>query len=170
MPRTRPALGLMGAALLAAVSLGLPPARPGPGPRTTAARSRDAAEKDAGKRRAEKAKPKLSLTSDPAVGFTPVTTVVTGHLTGVDPRDPNFCHAAVTWIRIDPGQTEDDGIRVREDPACLHGPEEASVETSFTRTFYLTRPGSYLVRLIVEGRDGTRITSGFTKVQVLRVQ
>jgi hypothetical protein len=168
MLRLRPATRVLGAVLVAAASLGPAPAGSAPDPGRAAVRAR-AAEKDKEKRE-EKARPKLSLTSDPAVGFTPVTSVVTGHLTGVDLRDPNFCHAAVTWIRIDPGQTEDAGTRVREDPACLHGPEEASVETSFTRTFHLTRPGSYLVRLIVEGRDGTRITSGFAKIQVLRVQ
>lgn len=157
-----------------------PPPRPAPGPPGLLARDPvlpEAAEDDrrgSGKPEKKKGpgkdKPKLVLSADPAVGFTPVTTILTGHLTGVDMRDPNFCHAAVTWVRIDPGQTEDSGFRIREDPACLHAPEEVSVETSFTRTFFLSRPGAYLVRLIVEGRDGTRVHSGFAKIQVLRVQ
>jgi hypothetical protein len=126
--------------------------------------------KKRGEDKEEKEKPRLRLVADPYVGFTPVTAILTGHLTGVDRRDPNFCHPAVTWIRIDPGQTEDDGLRIREDPACTHPGDEISVEVSYSKTFVLTRPGSYLVRLIVEGKHGTRVQSGFTKVQVLRVQ
>jgi hypothetical protein len=115
-------------------------------------------------------KPRLRLVADPAVGFTPVTAIFTGQLTGVGPRDPNFCHAAVTWIRIDPGQSEEAAFQIREDPACLHAPEEARAVTSFTKTFVLYRPGSYLVKLVVEGRDGTRVQSAYSKVEVLRVQ
>src|SRR6266850_6963605 len=63
-----------------------------------------------------KDKPRLSLIADPAFGFTPVTVTLTGHLTGVDLHDRNFCHAAVTWVRIDPGQTERDNFRVRRTP------------------------------------------------------
>jgi len=115
-------------------------------------------------------KPKLALIADPAFGFTPVTVFLTGSLSGVDPHDRNFCHAAVTWIRIDPGQAERDAFRTREDPACVHPDEEISVSTSFSKTFVLYRPGSYLIRLEVEGKDGTRVTSSYTKVEVLRVQ
>ena len=170
---------MAGVTAVAMVPLG-PPPRPAPGPaclravspdlpQTVTADRRESGKKDK-KKDPGKEKPKLVLAADPAVGFTPVTTILTGHLTGVDLRDPNFCHAAVTWVRIDPGQTEDSGFRIREDPACLHAPEEVSVETSFTRTFFLSRPGAYLVRLIVEGKDGTRVHSGFAKIQVLRVQ
>lgn len=115
-------------------------------------------------------KPKLVLTADPAFGFTPVTVFITGALSGIDLHDRNFCHAAVTWVRIDPGQSERDGFRTREDPACVHPDEEISVSTSFTKTFVLYRPGSYLIRLEVEGKDGSRVVSGYTKVEVLRVQ
>ncbi|MBI1951322.1 MAG: hypothetical protein HYS34_08170 [Acidobacteria bacterium] len=115
-------------------------------------------------------KPKLVLTADPAFGFTPVTVVLTGSLTGIGPLDRNFCHAAVSWVRIDPGQTERDAFRTREDPACVHPEEEISVITSFTRTLVLYRPGSYLIRLEVEGKDGTRVVSPFTRVEVLRIQ
>lgn len=117
-----------------------------------------------------KEKPRLSLVVDRAVGFSPVTVLFTGHLTGVDPRDPNFCHAAVTWVRIDPGQSEEEGYRVREDPACLHPKEEISVPTSFTKGFTMTVPGSYLIRLIVEAKDGTRVESAYSRVQVLSNQ
>ncbi len=115
-------------------------------------------------------KPRLSLSVDPAVGFTPVTATLTAHLTGVEPQDANFCHPAVTWVRVDPGQTEDAGMRITEDPVCLHSPEETSASTSFLKTFVLYRPGSYLVKLVVQGKDGTRVESGFTRIQVLRVQ
>ncbi|HEU4402702.1 MAG TPA: hypothetical protein VFT43_11410 [Candidatus Polarisedimenticolia bacterium] len=123
-----------------------------------------------GEARDKKDKPKLHLIADPAVGFTPVTVVLTGQLSGVSRQDPNFCHAAVTWIRIDPGQSEEEGFKVREDPVCLHPKEEVFVPTSFTKTFVLGRPGSYLVRLMVEGKDGTRIVSSYSKIEVLRVQ
>jgi hypothetical protein len=36
--------------------------------------------------------------------------------------------------------------------------------------FTLSRPGPYLFRVFIEGRDGRRITSGYAKVRVLRVQ
>jgi hypothetical protein len=127
-----------------------------------------AEEKPSGRR--DREKPRLTLRADPAVGFTPVTTILTGHLTGIDLQDPNFCHPAVTWLRIDPGQTENEGFRVREDPACVHPDGTSTVETSFTKSYVLSRPGAYLFRLIVEGKDGTRVTSGHAKVQVLRVQ
>jgi hypothetical protein len=118
----------------------------------------------------EKDKPRLSLIADPAVGFTPVSVTLTGHLTGVDLHDRNFCHAAVTWIRIDPGQSERDSFRVREDPACVHPDEEISVADTFTKTFDLYLPGSYLFRLEIQAKDGTRVVSAYGRVQVLRVQ
>jgi len=117
-----------------------------------------------------KDRPRLRLTSDRAVGFTPLDIVLTGRLTGVDPRDANFCHAAVTWTRIDPGQTEDEGSKVRENPACLHPKEQVSVPTSISKEYILYTPGAYLFRVMVEGKDGTRIVSGYAKVDVLRVQ
>ena len=118
---------------------------------------------------AEDSKPRLRLLAEPAVGFVPLTAVATAQLSGVDPRDPNFCHAAVTWVRVGPGQTEEDGFRTRQDPACLHGDEQTAADLSFTKTFALARPGSYLIRIEIEGKDGTIIRSGFTKVQALRV-
>jgi len=115
-------------------------------------------------------KPKLRLMVSPSVGYSPVDVVLTGELTGVDPHDPILCHAAVTWIRIDPGQSEQEGMRVREDPACLHPKEEVSVPTSFSKSYSLYRRGSYLFRLQVEGKDRSRIDSGFVKVQVLSLE
>jgi hypothetical protein len=118
----------------------------------------------------KESKPKLTLIADPAFGFTPVTVILTGHLTGVDLHDRNFCHAATTWVRIDPGQTERDSFRVREDPACVHPEEEITITDTFTKTFELYRPGSYLIRLEIQAKDGTRVVSAYTKVEVLRVQ
>jgi hypothetical protein len=115
-------------------------------------------------------KPRLRLVAEPAVGFTPVATTLTGQLSGIDSNDSNFCHAAVTWTRIDPGQSEEEGLKIREDPACLHPKEQVSVPTSFSRSWTLYSPGSYLFRLSVEGKDRTRITSGYAKVEVLRIQ
>jgi len=115
-------------------------------------------------------KPRLSLIVLPNVGFTPVTAVLTGHLSGVDPGDHNYCHPAVTWVRQDPGRTESDASIVREDPGCVHDPQEVHVPTSFSKTVDLYRPGAYLFRLIVEGKDGTLVQSAYVTVEVLRVQ
>ncbi len=115
-------------------------------------------------------RPRLKLVVDPSVGFPPVTAVLTGQMTGVEVNDPNFCHAAVTWTRVDPGQTEDSPFRVREDPVCLHPSEESHVATSYTKTFVLYNPGSYLFRLVIEGKDRTKVQSGYAKVEVLRPQ
>jgi len=115
-------------------------------------------------------KPKIQLKTDPAVGFTPVTATVTGLVSGIRRDDPNYCHAAVTWVLLWPGQREEDAQKVREDPACLHAEEEISVDLAYTKVFDLVRPGSYLVRLEIEGKDHSRVRSGFTKIQVLRVQ
>jgi hypothetical protein len=115
-------------------------------------------------------KPRVSLIVHPNVGFTPVTIVLTGHLSGVGPEDRNFCHPAVTWVRQDPGRAESDASIVREDPACLHDPQEIHVPTSFSKTVDLYRPGAYLFRLIVEGKDGTLVQSAYVTVEVLRVQ
>lgn len=118
----------------------------------------------------EGGKPKLKLVAEPAVGFLPVTTILTAHLSGVAPRDPGFCHPAVTWIRINPHMREENATRYHEDAACRHPPEEAVAMTSFSRTLTLDDPGSYLFRIIVETADGRRVESAYARVEVLRVQ
>lgn len=118
----------------------------------------------------DRGKPKLRLLAEPAVGFTPVTTVLTGHLSGVAPRDPGFCHPAITWVRINPRMREENATRYREDAACRHPPGEAVAKTSFTRTLTLDEPGPYLFKVIVETADGRRVESAYTRVEVLRVQ
>ena len=117
-----------------------------------------------------KSKPRLKLLADPQVGFTPLTTLLTGTLTGVAPDDVNFCHPAVTWLRVNPGQMEENASRYHQDSACRHPPEEAAATTTFTRYFDLYRPGPYLIKLVIEGKDGRRVESGYLQVQVLRVQ
>lgn len=126
----------------------------------------------AGKPKAEEepAKPKLKLLAEPSVGFTPVTALLTANLTGVAPDDPNYCHPAVTWIRMSPGQTEDRATRIHEDPVCRHPESETKAATSFIKSFELYQPGTYLFRIIVEGKDHKRVESGTAQVVVLRVQ
>jgi hypothetical protein len=118
----------------------------------------------------ETAKPRLKLVAEPSVGFTPVTTILTGTLFGVAPDDANFCHPATTWIRINPGQSEDTATRMHEDPACRHPASEAAATTSFVKSFDLAQPGAYLFRLIVEAKDHRRAESATVQVMVLRVQ
>ena len=118
----------------------------------------------------DRGKLRLRLAADPSVGFTPLTTMLTGHLSGVAPDDANFCHPAVTWIRVNPGQIEDDASRYHEDPACRHPESESEAATSFTKMFDLYQPGPYLFKLVVEGKDHRRVESAYARVEVLRVQ
>jgi hypothetical protein len=118
----------------------------------------------------EPRKPKLKLQAEPAYGFTPVMALLTANLTGVAPNDPNFCHPAVTWIRMNPGQTEDRATRTHEDPVCRHPESETRAATSFIKSFDLEQPGTYLFRIVVEGKDHTTVASGTAQVVVLRVQ
>ena len=118
----------------------------------------------------DRGKPKLKLLAEPAYGFTPVTALLTANLTGVAPDDPNFCHPSVTWIRIRPGQSEDNATRIQENPVCRHPESESAASTSFIKSFDLYQPGTYLFRIIVEGKDHRRIQSGTAQVVVLRVQ
>jgi hypothetical protein len=118
----------------------------------------------------ESGKPRLKLVAEPSVGFTPVSTILTGTLFNVDPLDANFCHPATTWILINPGQTEDTATRIHEDPACRHPDSETAATTSFVKGFDLTQPGAYLFRLVVEGKDHRRAESATVQVMVLRVQ
>jgi hypothetical protein len=131
------------------------------------AQARDHKDKHADE--ADRGKPRLRLVAKPAVGFIPLTVELTATMSGVAPDDANFCHPAVTWLRVDPGQTEDNASRYHEDSACRHPPEESAAMTAFTRSVDLYRPGSYLFRLIVEGKDGTRAVSAYVRVEALRV-
>lgn len=118
----------------------------------------------------ESGKPRLRLVADTAVGFTPVEVVVTARLTGVDVDDPDFCHPAVTWIRLDSAHTEDEPFLIREDPVCRHPEEESRATLTYTKRFVLRRIGVHLIKVRVEGKDGRAVESGYTRVRVLRVQ
>lgn len=118
----------------------------------------------------EPRKPRINLRVDPSVGFTPVVATLTGELSGIDPHDPNFCHPAVTWVRLDPGDSEETASKLRQDPVCRHGKEQTEAQTYFTRQFSLQKPGAYLFRLEVEGKDGTTVRSDYARVRVMRVQ
>ena len=116
------------------------------------------------------AKLRVKLLADPQVGFTPLVVVLTATVTGITPGDPNFCHPAVTWIRVNPGQLEENASRYHEDAACRHPADQVETPTTFTKSFELYRTGSYLFRLMVEGKDRRRAESAFVRVEVLRVQ
>jgi hypothetical protein len=113
--------------------------------------------------------PKLALSATPAFGFSPLNVQLVATLKGVESRDPNFCHASVTWVRIDPGTSQDTGTRLTETPRCLHDEGEVAVTTTFSKTFDLYAPGAYLYQVIVDGKDGTQVRSNYIKVQVMRV-
>ncbi len=133
-----------------------------PGPAALAGRKDDS---DSESRKS----PKIVLSASPAFGFSPLTVQIVGTLTGVDRRDPNFCHAETTWIRVEPGTSPEKGSRLTESPRCLHGKGEVHVATTYSKTFDLYRPGPYLYQLLVTGKDGTEVRSNFVKVQVMRV-
>ena len=114
-------------------------------------------------------KPRLKLAADPAVGFTPVTTTLTGLASGIRADDAAFCHPAITWVRVNPGLSEDDAMRYHQDAACRHPESETVAVTTFTKTITLYQPGTYLFKLIVEGKDGRKVESAYTRVEVLRV-
>jgi hypothetical protein len=111
----------------------------------------------------------VALSASPAFGFAPLSVNLVAILSGVDPHDPNFCHAGVTWVRLDPGSRPETGIRLTEAPRCLHGEGEVTVGTTFSKTFDLYDPGYYQYQLIILGKDGTQVRSNFVKVQVMRV-
>ncbi len=118
----------------------------------------------------EPEKPRLTLRADPSFGFTPVMAMLTGELTGVDQSDPNFCHPAVTWFRLDPGDSEETASKLRHDPVCRHAEDESIAKTYFTKRFTLSRPGSYLFRLVIEGKNGRTMRSDYARVRVMRVR
>ena len=133
------------------------------GPTPLAGKPKTDAEKETGK-------PRLRLAADRAVGFTPVEVVVTARLTGVKVEDPNFCHAAVTWLRIDAAHTEDEPFSIREDPVCRHPKEESRSTLTYTKRFVLRRIGTHLIKVRLEGKDGLAVESAYTRIRVLRVQ
>ena len=90
-------------------------------------------------------------------------------LSGIDPKDANFCHASVTWVRVDPGPSPEKETRLTEAPRCVHDEDEPSVATTFSKSFDLNLPGSYLYRVSVAGKNGKEVRSNYVTVKVLRV-
>lgn len=117
----------------------------------------------------DRPEPKLNLTVTPAFGFAPLEVQLVATLSGVDPNDLNFCHAAVTWTRVDPGSSPEKQTRITEAPRCVHEADQLSVNTTFSKSFELASPGSYLYRVSVSGKDGKEIFSSYVTVKVLRV-
>ena len=112
---------------------------------------------------------KVILTASPMFGYAPLTVQLVATLTGVDPQDRNFCHAGITWIRVDPGASPENETRVSETPRCVHGEEEIRVATTYSKSFDLEFPGSYLYRVVIAGKDGSQIHSNFVTIRVIRV-
>ncbi len=117
----------------------------------------------------EKRSPRLLLNGSPVYGFAPLNIQLVATLTGIDPVDPNYCHAAVTWVRVDPGTSPEKETRLTEAPRCLHDENELHVTTTFSKNFEISYPGSYLYRISVTGKDGREIRSNYLTVRVLRV-
>src|SRR5262245_61465434 len=78
----------------------------------------------------EPAKPAVHLAATPKHGFRPLSVTLTGTLTGVDDNDAMYCHAGVEWESHTPQALT---TISKEDPRCLHPPEEVRVQTTFTK-------------------------------------
>ena len=113
--------------------------------------------------------PKLVLAASPAFGFAPLNVQLVATLNGIDPQDANFCHAAVTWVRVDTGASPEKETRITEAPRCVHEGEEPSVPTTFSKSFELLSPGSFLYRVRISGKDGKEVHSNYVTIKVLRI-
>lgn len=108
-------------------------------------------------------RPALRLSASPRHGYPPLRVTLSAHLTGVEPDNPDFCHAGVEWESRSPG-----GILTisKEEPRCLHPADQVSVQASFVRIVVLD-PGTYAYRAILHTRDGGRVTSPSVEITVL---
>jgi hypothetical protein len=122
------------------------------------------AERRAPDAEAQPGKPSLHLSVSPRHGFRPLTVTLTGQLAGVEPTDQQFCHAGVEWESRTPTTLF---VVSKEDPKCLHPPEQIQVQTTFTKIVTLSRPGTYVYRLILHRRDGERLLSNTQEINVL---
>jgi len=122
---------------------------------------------DPGKKKDEEPgppRPAVRLSISPRHGFRPLTVTLTGTLEGVDASDQQFCHAGVEWESRTPLGV----VSVsKEDPKCLHPPEEVHVQFTYTKVVTLSRVGSFTYRLIIHTRDGGRLLSNTQEVRVL---
>lgn len=110
--------------------------------------------------------PAAHLMVAPRHGFRPLTITLTGTLKGVEPSDPEFCHAGIEWeARSATGLV----TTSRQDPKCLHPPEQVAVQFSFTKIVTLNEPGTYTYRFILHKRDGSRLLSNTQEVRVLSI-
>ena len=108
--------------------------------------------------------PAVKLTVTPRHGFRPLTVTLTGHLVGVQATDAQYCHAGIEWESTTlSGRTSSS----KEDPRCLHPPEQVSVQFTFTKVVTLSQPDTYTFRLILHRRDGSRLLSNTQEVRVL---
>jgi len=122
------------------------------------------AAKSSSKKESQPAGPALKLTVTPRHGFRPLTLTLTGSLTGVETDNQEFCHAGVEWESRTPS-----GLMVtsKEDPRCLHPPEQVDVQFTFTKVETISRAGTYVYRLILHRRDGGRLLSNTQEIRVL---
>jgi hypothetical protein len=110
--------------------------------------------------------PAAHLMVAPRHGFRPLTITLTGTLTGVEASDPEYCHAGIEWeARSASGLV----TTSRQDPKCLHPPEQVAVQFSFTKVVTIHEPGTYTYRFIVHKRDGSRMLSNTQEVRVLNI-
>jgi hypothetical protein len=121
-------------------------------------------EKDEGE---EAPKARMMLSVMPRHGFRPVTFTLTGSLEGVPDNDEQYCHPGLEWEWLSPYGTP---MTSKEDPRCLHPPEQVHVARTFTKIVTLNSPGTWVYRLTLYRRDGERILSNTVQVQVLDTQ
>jgi hypothetical protein len=112
----------------------------------------------------EPPRPRLTLNVTPRHGFRPVTFTLTASLEGVSDNDEQYCHPGLEWEWISPYGTP---MTSKEDPRCLHPPEQVHVNRTFTKIVTLNSPGTYSYRVTLYRRDGERIISNSAQVEVL---
>ena len=125
-----------------------------------------AAPKDKDKKPEPPPGPAVVLTVSTHHGFRPLTLVLTGTLIGVSPADPEYCHAGIEWVADTPGGRV---IVSRQDPKCLHPPEQVAVQLSYEKVITLDDAGLYNYRFLLYRRDGSRLESTSQEVRVMDV-
>ena len=109
-------------------------------------------------------KPRVTLDASTHHGFSPVTVTLTGQLLGVDPADPQYCHIGVEWEVTSPFAGRSSS---KQDPRCLHPPEQVEADRNFAKIITLWQVGNYTWRLVLYRRDGEKLLSNTTEVRVL---
>jgi len=125
-----------------------------------------AAPKDKEKKPEPPPGPAVTLRVSTHHGFRPLTLTLTGTLIGVSASDPEFCHAGIEWVGDTPGGRV---IVSRQDPKCLHPPEQVAVQFSYEKMITLDDPGLYNYRFLLYRRDGSRLESTSQEVRVMDV-